>query len=124
MDPKIETLVAVTNRIKTPLALSALIVIVLYGIYWQVLSLDVFEKIGSDPTFLLLQNALNKVFWLALFALILGVASYLVTVILGHRIPPHNSKVQIIDASLDTTKSPFYEENEEDGRTKIRPRLR
>jgi hypothetical protein len=33
MDPKIETLVAVTNRIKTPLALSALIVIVLYGIY-------------------------------------------------------------------------------------------
>jgi hypothetical protein len=123
MDSKIEKFIAITGKIRTPLALSALIVIVLYGIYQQVLSLDVFEKIGAAPTFLLLQNVLDKLFWLALLGLILGVLSYVVTLILRHRISSRHSSVDLIDASLDREGSPLYEEEEDgSGRRRIRPR--
>jgi Na+/glutamate symporter len=114
-----EKLVAVASKVKTPLALSGLIVAVLYALYRQVLSLPVFENIGANPTFLLLENVLGKLFWLALIALILGVASYIVTVVLSHKMPSSSSNVTLVNTSNDPNDS-SYEERLERGEKWIR----
>jgi Na+/glutamate symporter len=121
MSSHIEKLAALTSKVRTPLALSGLIMTILYALYRQVLSLKVFENIGAHPTFLLLQNVLEKLFWLAIIALILGVSSYLITVVLSYRMHSHSSDVTLIDASLDPNDSP-YEQSEEGGRKKIQPK--
>jgi hypothetical protein len=69
----------VVSRIKTPLVLSGVVVVALYGIYKTVLALDVFEKVGGESTYRLLDSVLSKIFWLAMVSIVLGVGSYLVT---------------------------------------------
>ncbi|OGO74867.1 MAG: hypothetical protein A3K45_03600 [Chloroflexi bacterium RIFOXYC12_FULL_59_14] len=108
------------GKIKTPLTLSGLVVVILYAVYRQVLSLNIFENIGANSTFVLLQNILDKIFWLALISILLGVASYLVTFILSRQAPRSSSSVSLIDASLDPHDSP-YEQHIENGKKKIRP---
>src|SRR6266700_3348376 len=76
MKPNLQELMNVAVKVRTPLALAGLTIVVLYGIYKEVLSLNVFEKIGANATFILLQDILDKLFWLALLALVLGVSSY------------------------------------------------
>jgi len=88
----IEGLLSVTSKVGTPLALAGIIVIVLYALYKQVLALKLFVPIGVGPTARLLQNVLNKLFWLALIALVLGVASYLLTAIFPPSTPSHSSE--------------------------------
>jgi hypothetical protein len=55
---------------------------------------------------------LEKLFWLALIAMILGVLSYLVTVILGHKSKPLADRVDLVNASLDLKDSPYRETKE------------
>lgn len=121
MSSNLDKLMNTASKIKTPLTLSGIVIVVLYAIYRQVLSLDVFEKIGSNSTFILLQNILDKLFWLALFAIILGVISYLTIFILGRKKPLTSSSVVLIDASLDPHDSP-YQQTVENGRKTIRPK--
>jgi hypothetical protein len=116
-----EKLAAVASKIKTPLALSGLVVVVLYAIYKQILSLDVYERIGSESTFQFLQNILDKLFWLAIIAIILGVICYLLPIILSHKARPSSSNVSLIDASLDPKDSP-YKQTIKDGTKKIDPK--
>jgi hypothetical protein len=96
----------IANKVKTPLSLAGITIIVLYAIYRQILSLDIFENIGQDSTFILLQNILDKLFWLALISILLGVFSYLVTIILNRKLRSHSPYVQI----------------EEEGKKKIKPK--
>src|SRR2546422_647729 len=107
MKPNIQELLNVGLKVRTPLALAGLALVVLYAIYKEVLSLNIFEKIGSNATFLVIQGILDKIFWLALIALVLGVATYLVTVILAHKSKSLASNVTLIDASLDPRDSPY-----------------
>ena len=120
MKSSLEYLVGLVVKIRTPLTLAGVVVIILYAIYSQVLSLKVFENVGANATFVLLQNILDRLFWLALIAIILGVLSYLMTFALNRKVPPRSSDVSLIDASLDPHDSP-YEQSSENGRKTIRP---
>lgn len=119
--PDSDKLLSIASSLKTPFALAALVVAILYLIYRQVLSLGVFSNIGADPTFHLLQNVLDKLFWLALVAIILSLLSYIVTIVLRHKTPSRSSRVVLINASLDPRDSP-YEQSVEDGVKTIRPK--
>ncbi len=88
-------LFAVADRVKTPLALAGTVVIALYLIYRQVLSLSIFSNIGSQPTFLVIQSIIDKLFWLAILALVLGVGSYLAIALRGHRAPPEKDALTL-----------------------------
>lgn len=123
MKPNLDKLMGIASKVKTPLTLSGIVVIVLYAIYRQVLSLDVFENVGANSTFVLLQNVLDRLFWLAQIAIILGVVSYLTTFILSRKTPPSSSNVSLIDASLDPHDSP-YEQTIEEGRKKVKPQTK
>jgi hypothetical protein len=116
-----EKLFVLAGKVKTPLVLAGLVVSVLYGIYKQILSLDVFENVGSNSTFIILQNMLEKVFWLALISIVLGVASYLTTFILGRKQPNLKSNVSLLDASLDPHNS-TYEQDNRKGKKTIKPK--
>ena len=118
MSSSIEKVVGIARRVKTPLSLSGITVAVLYAIYRQVLPLNGFENIGANPTFLLLQNVLDKLFWLALVAIVLGVDSHLIPVFLSYRRQPLSSDVVLIDETLDPHDSP-YEKLIEDGKETI-----
>jgi hypothetical protein len=88
-------LFALADRIKTPLALAGAIVVALYLLYRQVLSLGIFSTLGSQPTFLVLQSIINKLFWLAVLALVLGVSSYLAVAFRGNRGQPEKDALKL-----------------------------
>jgi hypothetical protein len=68
----------VLDRIKTPLTLGGLVVLVLYGLYSQILKLPGLSgALPAGSAFELLQQIIRYLFWLAILAVILGVASYL-----------------------------------------------
>lgn len=68
---------SVLDRVKTPLTLGGLVILVLYGIYSQILKLGIFPQLPAASAFTLLQTIVSYLFWLAIVALILGVGSYL-----------------------------------------------
>ena len=119
MESSIQKLMNVAVKVRTPLSLAGLMLVVLYGIYKEVLSLPVFEKIDGNSTFLLLQNILNKIFWLALLALILGVLSYVFTIFLAHRRQTLPSHISHNEANLDSQDSQ-YEQISGDEKKKFR----
>jgi hypothetical protein len=69
---------AVLSRVKTPLTLGGLVVVVLYGLYSQILKLPGFAAaLPSGAAAQLLQDIIKYLFWLAILAVVLGVGSYL-----------------------------------------------
>jgi uncharacterized membrane protein YjgN (DUF898 family) len=79
-------LFSLADRIKTPLALAGAVVVALYLIFRQVLNLQVFSNVGSQPTFLIIQSVIDKVFWLAVLATTLGILSYLAVALRGSKL--------------------------------------
>lgn len=68
----------VLNRVKTPLTLGGLVVLILYGLYSQILNLPGFRTaLSSLAVAQLLQEIIKYLFWLAILAVVLGVGSYL-----------------------------------------------
>lgn len=67
----------VLDRVKTPLTLGGLVVIVLYAIYSQILNLKIFPQLPAASAFIIVQDIIRYLFWLALLAVVLGVGSYL-----------------------------------------------
>lgn len=70
-------MVAALDRVKTPLTLGGLVVIVLYGLYSQILKLKIFGQLPPNSTFILVRDIVGYLFWLAVLAVVLGVASHL-----------------------------------------------
>ncbi|PPD47149.1 MAG: hypothetical protein CTY13_06000 [Methylobacter sp.] len=68
------------ERLRTPLALAGLVVLVLYGIYKQILEMDVFTRVGENETFVLLGNVFFYLFVLAIFSVILGGLGYFLSI--------------------------------------------
>ena len=75
MKPDIQALLKLALKIRTPLALAGLVIIIFYAIYKEVLSLNIFANVGGNSTFLIIENIIDKVFWLTVLALVLGVIS-------------------------------------------------
>ncbi len=69
---------SILERIKTPLTLGGLVVMVLYALYSQVLKLPGFAAaLPSGAAAQLIGDVIKYLFWLAILAVILGVGSYL-----------------------------------------------
>jgi hypothetical protein len=78
MDFEFGKIATILDRIKTPLTLGGLVVVVLYGIYSQILKLPGFAAaLPSGAAAQLLQDIIRYLFWLAILAVVLGVGSYL-----------------------------------------------
>jgi len=115
----LQELIKLILKIKTPLTLAGLVIVVFYALYKEILSLPIFGNIGGNSTFLIIEDIISKVFWLALVALILGIVGFLFTFMIEHKNKQLASNVSLIDASLDTQSSPYHEYTE-NGVKKIR----
>ncbi|MDL2277211.1 hypothetical protein LJC57_01335 [Parabacteroides sp. OttesenSCG-928-G07] len=103
----------IATKIKTPLSLMGLGIVVLYLIVDKVLDMSIFSSIDSDKTYLILVNILDKVFIFSLIVLITGLLCYLIFFIHKKK-SVKKSNVILIDAGNDERFSD-YKEKEENG---------
>lgn len=68
---------ALLERIRTPLTLAGLALLVVYGLYSKILELGIFPQLRQDDTAELIGNMMGYLFWLALIAVLLGGLSFL-----------------------------------------------
>ncbi len=108
----------VATKIATPLSLASLSLLVLYGIYKAIVGMGIFPELTNSDTFQLLNNIINKLFILALVAMIIGVCAYIFTKRFqkeiadgpgetgGEPIPPNNDiKITFIVDTKERTQS-------------------
>jgi CheY-like chemotaxis protein len=67
----------IASKVATPLSLSSIIMIALYLIYKSIIGLGIFGNLKENNSFILLSTIVDRLFSLALVALILGVIAYL-----------------------------------------------
>lgn len=123
-DSALGRIAGVASRVRTPLGLAGLTVVVLYALYRQVLGLQVFENVGSQSTAQLLNAVIDRVFLVAILATLIAGLAYLIPIV---RTRPEaqvrSSHIELIDASLDASEN-AYEESIENGIRTIRPRAK
>jgi p-aminobenzoyl-glutamate transporter AbgT len=73
------------ERVKTPLSLGGLALLIFYGVLSKMLSLKIWASLHESNTLVLLSRILNYTFIIALICVILGVASFLVTRLVNPR---------------------------------------
>ncbi|NIH87973.1 hypothetical protein [Amycolatopsis granulosa] len=101
----LESLVRVAGRLRTPLTLAGLTALILYLIYEQVLGLPVLTPLQSSDTFAVVDSIVSKVFWLAVLAVVLGFAGFVLTALVRLRPPLKRSAVSLVSTSLDPALS-------------------
>jgi hypothetical protein len=67
----------ILERVKTPLTLAGLALLIFYGIFSRVLSLKIWGRLQESSTAALLRRILSYTFILALVCVVLGAASFL-----------------------------------------------
>jgi hypothetical protein len=101
-------------KIKTPVSVTALTIVVFYYIIRQLLSLNVFAPLAQGQTGALLESVLSKVFWLAIAGLIFGCISFALPYVWPDR---RIGKVEILDASLNEDLSTYSSEQNVSGKS-------
>lgn len=66
----------IASKVNKPLSLAAMTVVALYLIYKTILGLEIFGPLTEGTTFALISSIADKLFYLALVALVLGVIAY------------------------------------------------
>ena len=89
------SIVEIASKVSTPLALGGLIAAFLFFIFRQILTKNIFPKLTAALSGTILQSIIDKLFILALVAMILGFAGYVVKVIAGMNIPPDSVSISI-----------------------------
>ena len=69
----------VLNRIKAPLTLAGLALLIFYAVLSKILALGIFSQLQEANTAAILSRILFYTFVIALVCVVLGVASFLVT---------------------------------------------
>ena len=100
-------LVAIGAKIKTPLGLAGVVIIVFYALINQILKLDIFSNIGSSATFQLIDSLLTYLFYLALVSVALAIVAYLAALRMRLQPSPRRSRLELVDANLDRDSSDY-----------------
>lgn len=98
MSAGLSAFASILERVRTPLTVAGLALLVLYGVFSRILGLNIFANIGSQGTTDVVKMLIRSVFWLAMVALILGVGSYVTALFLGRRL---SSSVELVSARVD-----------------------
>jgi hypothetical protein len=94
-------------KVRTPLTIGGLSIVVFYLLYNKILELGIFSNLGEDSTAYVIGDILSKVFYFAVLALIVGVGSYIYLTVLNRK---KRSMVTLVDASLDPESKKHTEE--------------
>jgi hypothetical protein len=69
----------ILSRVKTPLTIAGLALLIFYGVLSKILGLGIFSQLQERSTSDLLTRILSYTFVIAIVCVVLGVAAYLVT---------------------------------------------
>ena len=116
-----DNLLNVATKIKAPLTLTALAIIVFYLVLRQVLALDIFVSLTSATTYKLVGSLLDKVFWLALVSLLVGALLYVFSIYVEKKSTTAPA-VTLLDARVNEQLSPYQAEKSD--HQKIGPKER
>ena len=72
------TLFEIASKVGTPLALSGIIIVVLFLLYKIILKKEIFPKLTKIHSFKIINKIINCLFILALVAIILGFVAYII----------------------------------------------
>jgi hypothetical protein len=122
MQESLARLSAVALRVRTPLGLAGIVMVTLYAIVSQILKLDIFDRVGAGGTSELIGGLLDKLFYLAMTSLLLGVAAYMLSIYFKWKPPNRKSRLDLVSAHLDTKEGGYIEDKAAEGRTVIRRR--
>lgn len=115
-------ILSIANKVKTPISLVSLAIIILYLILKQILDMDIYTKVGEENTRLLIENVLSKIFWFAIIALAVGVLLYILSFTLKKQNNPTlDSDVKLISSSIDSKMSAHNQIIDSDGKIIIKP---
>jgi hypothetical protein len=98
----------VVSKVATPLALAGFAFAVLFLIFRQLLTLKVFSRIAGTHTTEVLKSIINKLFVLALVAMILGFVGFLIPQLLANSTPKKTAEDIIFEAiDVDSLSGDF-----------------
>lgn len=102
METIIKWLSATIPRVKTPLSLAALMLVILYALVNQILSLKIFSGIDSQSTYQLLSRVLDILLYLGMTCVVLAAGCYMFGPALNRReLSKRRSRVELIDIEVD-----------------------
>lgn len=84
-------IIDLASRVSTPLALSGLVTAFVFLIFRQIIARNIFPKLSTAITGTIIQDIINKLFRLALVAMILGFFGYIVSIGAQQPKPPPDS---------------------------------
>jgi len=86
----------IASKVSTPLALAGVVVAVLFLIFRQIIKKNIFPKLTVALAGTIIQSIINKMFILALVAIVLGFAGYVVaTFALEPKLPPDSITISL-----------------------------
>lgn len=72
-----DKLFGIASKVASPLSLVSVVVIVLYEIFIQILKLNIFSVLSDTQTYQLVLAIADRIFYFALFTLILGITAFI-----------------------------------------------
>ncbi len=97
-----DKLFEIASRIKKPISIASITVIALFLLFRGILALDIFGPLGESTTFTLILSMVNRLFYLAVLALLLGFLSYVYTQNVHKPLRPVDRK-QVITGNVLTS---------------------
>ena len=86
----------ITSKVSTPLALGGVVVAILFFILRQIIKKNIFPKLTIALAGTIIQSIINKLFILALVAIVLGFAGYTVALFVPTlKMPPNSVKLSL-----------------------------
>lgn len=86
----------IASKVSTPLALSGVVIAVLFYIYKQIIKKDIFPKLSEYLAGTIIQSIINKLFILSLVAVGLGFIGYVVTILVPEtKLPSDSFKISL-----------------------------
>jgi hypothetical protein len=69
----------IVERVKTPLSITGIALMVMYLVIKKVLDLDIYDNVGAENTFTIIDKIINYVFIVSIVSLLLGITAYLIS---------------------------------------------
>jgi hypothetical protein len=89
------SIVEIASKVSTPLALSGLIAAFLFYIFRQILTKNIFPKLSAALSGTIITSIIQNLFILALVAMFLGFAGYVISLLVNKDKPPDSITISI-----------------------------
>lgn len=70
---------SIIEKIKPPLSITGIALLIMYLVIKQILGLNIYENVGAENTFKIIDKIINYLFVIAIVSLALGIGAYCIS---------------------------------------------